>query len=676
MQKVNCRRPPLKSTTGSFLKFQKFKIADPLPFLPASISLAKTTIIMAAVAIDVVEDADDTTSTIWRDLIEYIVQQHHGYIHAGLRLRRLGLVVDSNQSTSATSTSAAPKHPEKEDERPAAELQQRGVFAETAIPAGELLIRIPVSSIVRPSHGGVGGGNATTRHSGNATTDSDAVKNSSSTTTTSPPPAHDADGGAAASSWLRCLVALWALLPSQHPYVRSLPRQYTDTLWDWSDEEIEVYLAGTQPPPVMMVGGGGSTSDDGGGGWKMDRDIMKRRFRDQVRPYLKRHGIIKVAANDGDDTADFDRFVYCCQTLSTRGFHDPESSSTTPPPFDHTTATNDESSSGPFLIPVMDLLNHGGSDLDSICTKLRREGDDFLMFAERNIEPGEELLHSYDGSSSLLPGQFLANFGFVPKSLLLMAVATDKTATSRQQPIILSKRDIWTSSIYIVEELQLPAKLSQIIDPDDAECWEIVQLDRTRDAPFVPDDIVLSLSTAEDRHHHHDNDIGASASSSFLTDELVTAACVPFLPKCAYGEITNRTLLDESILEDDFLGSLVVATLHHVIAQKLQRYTPIPDSVRRRCLGMDHDSCSMVDDDTDDDAVLLAALLQLKDPSQSTLRLMHGLAIRLEEQKTLHLLHTMLARHYPIELDRYFQCTRGNGGTGASKRKRSDDAHH
>ena len=64
---------------------------------------------------------------------------------------------------------------------------------------------------------------------------------------------------------------------------------------------------------------------------------------------------------------------------------------------------------GPFLLPVMDLLNHSDSPKHKVTT-FQRDGQtkDFYMMAERDIEEGEEILHSY--GDKLTAAQLLLTF--------------------------------------------------------------------------------------------------------------------------------------------------------------------------------------------------------------------------------------------------------------------------
>lgn len=70
---------------------------------------------------------------------------------------------------------------------------------------------------------------------------------------------------------------------------------------------------------------------------------------------------------------------------------------------------------------------------------------------------------------------------------------------------------------------------------------------------------------------------GTVTPLSLLTDGFVSGICIPLLPRCAYSKIKERTLLDQSLLQDKFLGQLVAAVLSNVVQRKLARYVPIPE---------------------------------------------------------------------------------------------------
>ena len=111
-----------------------------------------------------------------------------------------------------------------------------------------------------------------------------------------------------------------------------------------------------------------------------------------------------------DSTDEERRFRQACMCISTRGFH--------------LSSNNEDTSSwsGPFLLPLIDLLNHNPAQS---CTTLQRDDtNDFIMIAERELARGDEVFHSY--GKDLSSAQVLQTFGFVPReSTRLMAAAAE-----------------------------------------------------------------------------------------------------------------------------------------------------------------------------------------------------------------------------------------------------------
>jgi hypothetical protein len=148
-----------------------------------------------------------------------------------------------------------------------------------------------------------------------------------------------------------------------------------------------------------------------------------------------------------------------------------------------------------------------------------------------------------------------------------------------------------------------------------------VSVDRSRTASFISDELVIDSS--------HDD---------ILTDELVTLACLPFLPICAYKE-AGRNFLDASILDDYFLGKLVCTSLLKAIQSKLETYQPI-----RRIMisNMDENNGSNygAGGPVVDDREFLRQVVQEERsiPDISTRRLIYALVVRLEEKSCLEAL--------------------------------------
>lgn len=452
-----------------------------------------------------------------------------------------------------------------------------------------------------------------------------------------------------ASPWLRCLAAYLQEVTENHVgssrlthYLASLPKSY-ETVWQWSDQEVECFLSGVHPPASHLVESSSIENP-----WKIDRDAIKKRYRDQIRPYLVHCGILLNEENGNtsfDENAELDQFAIACQALSTRGFCTLSQSQ-------HTATFNPENNDqsdlyiGPFLLPIIDLLNHGNEQ--RVCTSLQRQDDMFIMKTERNVSEGEELLHSYEGGTplhnnhhtQLSSGQFLLSFGFIPRERIdSCTVLRDFSVKCAfwTSPVIFSKTNDIFRSCWEVMESDFPQKLQVSMGEQvlEKEFWTL-QVDHSRVADYVPEEILIAspscaLST---------RDLDGVNNLDLLTDDLVTAACIPLLPRYAYSEITERSLLNRRILEDYYLGKLVGAVLLRAIEGKLAKYEPIPKDVVYSILGEDNDSTINVS--YEDDISLLKALLAANCATETKevrcQRLSYGLTLRIEEKSTLEAL--------------------------------------
>jgi SET domain len=348
---------------------------------------------------------------------------------------------------------------------------------------------------------------------------------------------------------------------------------------------------------------------------------------------------------------------------------------------------------GPFLLPVIDLLNHTTNDDKDFpsCTTLQRDASTgtFHMVAERPIAAGEQVVHSY--GDALTSAQVLQTFGFVPHSYMedraFMTTTTftsTAAATSSQQeksahqtitPAMLSKIDLLLPACRRVALSDYPKQLihrmkTQGLNQD--EIWNVREL-------FEQDDELTRRSMS-----HISNDLAVSSSSgggdqktnnrsSFLSEELITVLCAQFLPHHAYQDLfhnnnndtTNGTiatgntggssLLDASILEDYFLGNLVCQSLLVAIDEKLRSYQPVTTTT---ALLLPDTATTTTDDNMDQDdngtttlldrdRTLLRQLLQIVGSttkattkteaaaaaalSLNQLRAMYGLTVRIEE---------------------------------------------
>jgi SET domain len=472
----------------------------------------------------------------------------------------------------------------------------------------------------------------------------------------------------AVSPWLRCIAALmlamdqcdekkgWSEIDVQpnlqtteerdfSPYILSLPISY-ETIWRWSENEIEEYLAGTKP-----AGLDGCHSTPSSNAWMIDHLVVRNRYETSILPYLRHCGVIPEGLKDLEDDSRaatyLDRFKVACQIVSTRGFfmdHFPQPNSMK---IVHEKDLADIYR-GPYLLPVIDMINHADHSSVGINAKLEllHQEDAFVIRATDNISPDTEILHSYGDPIS--SHQFLLSFGFVPWNRVQLAISLNHSVESFEGSIVISKQEVWDSCWYVIET-GLPFKLATIIEQSclEDETWEVV-VDRSRTASSVPNDIEIHMSLVVD------NGAIKYSPESLLCDELVTAACVPFLPSCAYAEIAIGSFLDHTVLQDYFLGQLVGAALIRTIQQRLLSYKLIPFSTVQQLLPISKNSVESVVL-TDDISLLktIETFLSSNDNSSSftynhdVYRLAYGLTIRIEEKTTLEALLKLVS----FELD-------------------------
>ena len=442
---------------------------------------------------------------VWKNLVEW-VQACGGQVHSALELQGEG--------------------------------PSRGVYTTGEIQVGELLIQIPSRCVVSGE-----------------TVDANGIvgKQSllSSATIYSKPPSPSptpTPTPTLASPWLKCVAAYYqaGIQPSDQffdPYVQSLPNQY-ETLLQWTDSQIHEYLGGTTL------------------GWMVQSDrqdqTLQNRYRTAVKPYLQSLQLIPSTREEDDE---WHHFVQACNCISTRGFHlmdatTGSSSSTTTTINGNSTSTEKlhPSYPGPFLLPVIDLLNH---DPPNSCTTLQRSSQDgsFVMMAERTIGAKQEVVHSY--GNSLTSAQLLQTFGFVPRRNIERALSlphwlvrsktTELPSLLDVTPLILSKTDHLIPACQAVASSTYPSQLQATIHSQqlEDEVWDVSQLPY-RNLPQLDswnDHITISLVQP-------------------LTEELITLICLCFLPDEMIMEVSkDGTLLDGTILEDYYLGHLVCQSL-------------------------------------------------------------------------------------------------------------------
>lgn len=597
----------------------------------------------------------DSSSGWYSDLIQWI-RNNGGYIHESLGLFSSAGQVEEEKPEESCSKSS--------DNCSSNNSSSRGITASQEIPQGTVLIRLPmklaISGETFPS---------TYRTNGQEQEERNA------------------------SPWLRCVISLMSLYLKGNSkchhheeewksYLNSLPDEYDSILLEssWSDQDIDMFLSGTTIGNIA----------------KKDRlsNALYERFDLMVKPYMIATNIIdkqlpqtrknQKDGNDDDDEHLFTLFQKACACISTRAFHLGRTNGSTEDNKEEKEKDSyDSDYTGPFLLPFIDLLNHTSCPHEkcttlqrttvsmSSCTATKRDASCsssshpgyFSMVAERNIQKGEEILHSY--GQNLTSGQLFQTFGFVEESLIRRAAAkptmmqdanNDKIASWAQQydwtPAILSKQDILEACQYIASS-KIPKELEYNLGtvPGLLECdfdwWNLPskQSLKARNEEdvvqkIIPEDILISFHEP-------------------LSCDVVTLCCIQFLPDEAHEEIFAEEcmLSPDIILQDYFLGSLVLKAILHAIEFKALQYKNMD-----RLLASIHDSNTHDDDKIDDsshnktrvlwnrlhqDKLLLNHFLQepqqqppnlqqlLPQPQQYN-HAMYGLTLRIEEMTCIY----------------------------------------
>eukprot|EP00533_Pseudo-nitzschia_delicatissima_P008013 CAMPEP_0116082618 /NCGR_PEP_ID=MMETSP0327-20121206/2825_1 /TAXON_ID=44447 /ORGANISM="Pseudo-nitzschia delicatissima, Strain B596" /LENGTH=631 /DNA_ID=CAMNT_0003573429 /DNA_START=94 /DNA_END=1990 /DNA_ORIENTATION=- len=500
------------------------------------------------------KDELPSEAAIWTDLVRWVQggddegndkntsSGYGGYVHPSLTLRGTG--------------------------------PSRGVEAVASIAKGELLVRI------------------SSRHVLSGETETAHNETGKTTTTT-------------ASPWLKCVGAFLKAKRDKTtviensvgaktdygPYLNSLPKlKDYETLHNWSTktDEVQSFLRGTTLGTLVAL----------------DRSTkgIQTRYRNSVEPYLIKTGAITKGGNNAaslnadaenstvdkekaiETSEDYQAFLETSMCISTRGFHllpsASESCEQTETRGEATIpSTKTNSYDGPFMLPIIDLLNH---DPQNSCTTLRRHqstrinGDSyFAMVAERDIAQGEEIFHSY--GSDLTSAQLLQTFGFVPRKHsidALAAVVGDSLKVSQsftpvgfstKDHLIAASRSLKASSFpdTVMDRIRVQSGDSteadvSYVEVDEDDCfWEVCDIpDRPRIASS--DEFLVSASQ-----------MGDLGRTYLLTEDIVTLMAAQFLPEDAFEEIfpsgddnSNTVQLDRSILiEDYYLGVLVCKSL-------------------------------------------------------------------------------------------------------------------
>jgi SET domain len=463
---------------------------------------------------------------IWENLVDW-VHQAGGFVHPSLQLAGHG--------------------------------PSRGIETIGPIQQGDLLIRIPPSCVISGMH---------------------------------VPSKVD---GTPASPWLRCLGALLQAkresssnlatskqalpnpsLTCSTPYIESLPsKDEYETLFQWSVSDIQKFLGGTTLGKVLLL--------------DRNEKSLERRYRLGVEPFLKHLGVLekkkrnkRKRSGEGEEevlddlvtSPDYEAFLEASMCISTRGFHlMNEDEDQDQKQSDHPIEVP---YNGPFLLPVIDLLNH---DPEKACTTLQRDSSsgNFTMIAERHLVPGEAVVHSY--GNELTSAQLLQTFGFVPAShsKRILEPSQSSPSPSSLTPVSLHKIDHLIRACLIIKSSIYPKEIQNCLmqrrvgqdgpwnGSNDDEFWDVEDIPDRKMANSMPDEFLVSLTLKD------------TARESLLTEDLISLLAIQFLPEDAFVEIfqneSSTTRLDLSILEDDpYLGMLSCHSLLMALSLKLEEY--------------------------------------------------------------------------------------------------------
>ncbi len=291
------------------------------------------------------------------------------------------------------------------------------------------------------------------------------------------------EGKVTTSNWLRTVLAVMiAMVDPETPhraYIDSLPAKY-DTFASWTAEDLDE-LKGTSAASVASLDPKG--------------EVMRSRYKEAIVPRI---GALSTEANLRDAllSGGFSLFEAASNAVVTRGF-------------------NSEDGNGPYMIPLVDLLNHCDDDP---CTTLRKTEEGWTMIAERDVPDGAEVMHRY---SVMTASQSLCTYGFA-----------SETGTAEVE--------------VTCEELQAAAEKFRTEQGNASDTWE-----------------------------NNKEYIDAMGRLTVLSDQVVSAATVLVLDREEVEAIFDGpgvTLEKDTVLGDEDIGEAVIALLVVLINTKLSEF--------------------------------------------------------------------------------------------------------
>ena len=362
----------------------------------------------------------------------------------------------------------------------------------------------------------------------------------------------------------------------------------------------------TVVPYLTFLRNNGLILEEGGG----------RQFCDPKQPKRQKIETTSTVESNSSEISDqleylFPLFREGCMCISTRAFHMqfPTNSSD-----NSTTDTNsDNSYRGPYLLPYIDLLNHAPRCSSKHVTTLSRDTDgSFVMLAERDIAIDEEICHSYDSggvannqestqeSDGLNSAQLLQTFGFVDlqdasKRLLEYYPKQNNNKDGDQYshsldnitPAVLTKKAISIACKQLAKS-SFPSTLRRFMDESGMldegwECWEMPALEEESSCRW---NLLSSYS-----------DEFLITFGGSISDELITICCLHLLPEDAINDLLDESkkeggscesrqqslLLGQEVLNDFYLGKLVLQAMNNAIKEKMNAYKVSSSDLLANC---------------------------------------------------------------------------------------------
>ena len=282
---------------------------------------------------------------------------------------------------------------------------------------------------------------------------------------------------------------------------------------DWTDAEISE-LKGTDLHSAVEEDRANGNFEKG---WKTN-----------VEPILE--GLLKdaVITEEERKLLTFELFTTASKAVVTRGFNysDPSASPNSP---------SSASTTGPFMIPLVDMLNHSSSP-NLQTTVLQRDASSgcFYMDATRDVRAGSEVLHAYVNAGS--NDELLRTYGFVDEQPEICT------------PMRVGKEDILKACKRAAEEAPEILKLGgegegegAEYEDDEAETWDAEKgwEDKAKyllSTSLIPQEVTVRMENP-------------------LSDELVTACVIMMLSLEGFKDLFENdespALLDASVVMEE-----------------------------------------------------------------------------------------------------------------------------